>query len=117
MTTLAPTFTRDGGMTDETHEKIARWGAEAIDAFDPHPFRGLLAFALNCFNRDYGKIIWASGELTLITGGWSNNEQVISALQQNLVWWGRHWESSTRGGQHVFDRFTAQEIEGIEPPP
>lgn len=41
--------------------------------------------------------------LVLITGGWSGNEDVIHALQQNFVWWILTWRSSERGGKHVFE--------------
>ena len=40
--------------------------------------------------------------LTLLTGGWSGNEEIIAALQGNWTFWPRYWESSERGGRHVF---------------
>lgn len=39
---------------------------------------------------------------TLITGGWSGNEEIIDAMKANLVFWARTWESSDRSGKHVF---------------
>ena len=36
------------------------------------------------------------------TGGWSGNEDVIGALQQNLLFWPFFWEKSTRGGHYYF---------------
>lgn len=40
--------------------------------------------------------------LTLITGGWSGNEDVVTALQENWTFWPRFWERSERGGKHEF---------------
>lgn len=44
------------------------------------------------------------GELSyhLHTFGWSGNEELISAMKENLVFWGYCWFSSERGGHYVF---------------
>ena len=39
---------------------------------------------------------------TFRTGGWSGNESLISAMQQNLLFWSFCWEMSKKGGVHVF---------------
>ena len=39
---------------------------------------------------------------TFCTGGWSGNESLISAMQQNLLFWSFCWEMSKKGGVHVF---------------
>lgn len=36
------------------------------------------------------------------TGGWSGNEDMISALRSNFVAWSMSWQESKRGGLHVF---------------
>jgi len=38
----------------------------------------------------------------LHTGGWSGNEELLSALQENGVFWSLCWEQSRRGGHHIF---------------
>ncbi len=37
------------------------------------------------------------------TGGWSGNEDIIMALQENYVVWGITWQLSERGGRYVFE--------------
>lgn len=50
------------------------------------------------------------------TGGWSGNEDVICALQQNFSFWSLFWVKSIRGGHYYFKikpmkRNTAEEKE------
>lgn len=59
--------------------------------------------------RDYGfrrdKVYTSSGpmtKITLVTGGWSGNEELISAMQKNYLLWGLTWQSSHKGGVHEF---------------
>ena len=36
------------------------------------------------------------------TGGWSGNEDLIAALQENYLFWALCWQLSARGGLHIF---------------
>lgn len=40
--------------------------------------------------------------LELHTGGWSGNEDIIKALQNNFIFWNMNWVKSTRGGHYWF---------------
>lgn len=66
---------------------------------DPHALMECIRNAwwgadMNLFRRD-------GNTYTLITGGWSGNEDIIAALQESMFWT-LYWESSHRGGKHVF---------------
>ena len=39
---------------------------------------------------------------TIATGGWSGCEDVIDALRDNYIFWALYWDSSYRGGKHIF---------------
>jgi hypothetical protein len=53
-------------------------------------------------NSATGRIVM----LEISTGGWSGNEALIVAMQQNPLW-GQTWESTRRGGHYMF-QFTKQ---------
>jgi hypothetical protein len=91
---MTPTFDSDGYPTEGTLEAIREW------PYDNLP--GLVAFVCDAWRyADYAK---ASGRtLELHTVGWSGNESLIEALQQNAMFWGLCWERSERGGHFWFE--------------
>lgn len=53
----------------------------------------------------YGEIVVAGKRvisLTLHTMGWSGNEEIIGALQDNTFFWMFYWQASKRGGHYWF---------------
>lgn len=40
--------------------------------------------------------------LTVSTGGWSGNEEIITAMQENYILWGMTWQEARRGGHYKF---------------
>ena len=59
---------------------------------------------------------WTVGgdKLFVSTGGWSGNEDLIRALQQNRVFWAICWEQSRRGGHHILALDRVKGVRGGE---
>jgi hypothetical protein len=96
-----PTFDSDGYPTEETLQTIREW--------PPTDGRGLLEYVERtwCY-PDFAMIDEGAGSrgrsrLGFLTGGWSGNESLVSAMEQNIAWWGMNWYSSVRGGHHTFE--------------
>lgn len=53
--------------------------------------------------KDYIIYDKEKGCLQLHTGGWSGNEEIIIALEQNYIFWMWCWYKSKRGGHYWFD--------------
>lgn len=102
----SPTFDADGYPTEETTLAIKEW--EFKDA------TGWLQYVREAWNHTYGKIWEENGLLNMATGGWSGNEEIIIAMQENLVLWGLLWESSRRGGLDVFNLSNAAEPRPVD---
>jgi hypothetical protein len=50
---------------------------------------------------DFGRTVT---RYNLSTGGWSGNEDIIAAMQENRAWaWAFTWQQSRRGGHYIFD--------------
>jgi hypothetical protein len=61
----------------------------------------------NAWKHDFGKATayddeYGQIEYTFVTGGWSENEEIISALKEQRLAWALTWQRSERGGKHVF---------------
>lgn len=86
--------------TDAELEEIKRWN------FKEQPLKHFL----NCIERvwKYADIGFfkLSGKkvlkLELHTGGWSGNEDTISAIQDNFTFWVMCWQATKRGGHYYF---------------
>ena len=91
---MRATFDGDGYPSDETLEAITNWNGD--------DYEGLARFACDAWNNDYGLFVYEEAHLKLVTGGWSGNESVISAMRANLVWWMLFWYLSKRGGSYEF---------------
>lgn len=88
-----PTFDCNGYPTDETMHIITNW--------DYHDVAGWLDYIRAAWNHNQGRIWQEGGFLKLATGGWSGNESIIAAMQENYMLWSLLWESSHRGGLKV----------------
>lgn len=54
--------------------------------------------------QPYGRVWEEEGKLMIATGGWSENEAAMDALQDNALFWAMFWEASRRGGLFIFRR-------------
>jgi len=81
--------------SDDELEKIKTW---------PLPdWRGLMQFIRPIWNySDCGYWVEEGSKYSISSGGWSGNEDIIGALQENYIFWVICWFSSQRGGHHVF---------------
>ena len=53
----------------------------------------------------YGEVVVAGKKVIyfkLHTMGWSGNEEIIGALQDNTLFWMMYWQQSKRGGHYWF---------------
>lgn len=81
--------------TDEELTRIAKWPPK-------DGFRSLLEYVRSLwmypeYFRHKGRRYWLS------TAGWSGNEALVGALCDNTLFHCICWQSSKRGGHHVFE--------------
>lgn len=69
-------------------------------------YLGLMDFVKSLWwAPDWGWIrtqVYGDSVFDISTGGWSGNESLISALQDNQTFWNTCWLSSRRGGHYQF---------------
>jgi hypothetical protein len=88
---------RDGYPDDSELDSIRAWGQER-----PPGYVGLMEFVQGLWRfPDYFQA--CGRHYALSTGGWSGNEELIGALQDNHAFWACCWASSRRGGHYVFE--------------
>jgi hypothetical protein len=84
--------------TDEDLKRLREWD----DFKDPEGWFALAKKAgMYWPDDDY----WAedpAGTYHISTGGWSGNEDIISAMSDNFVMWTSTWVSHRRGGHYEF---------------
>ncbi len=91
----SPSFDADGYPTEETLTAITTWPAGR--RYD------LVSFICEAWHypeRAVHNEVRAT--LYLSTAGWSGNESIIAALQENIIFWTLYWFKSQRGGHFWF---------------
>lgn len=89
-----PTFDQYGYPTEETLRAISEW--------DSHDLSGLFAFIRQAWEYSEYWQEKPDGVHIIHTCGWSGNESLISAFQENRLAWILCWVQSRRGGHYVF---------------
>jgi len=77
---------------------------EIIKNFIPKTYndwRDLAKIIIDCWDNQYGRATLHGNTLTLITGGWSENESVQSEVDRNR-YMGWAWRKSQAGGLSVY---------------
>lgn len=95
-----PEFDPDGYPTNSTLEMISNWKVMSNFAV-----KDLLSYVGDAWR--YGWPVRKGGRgrerwIYVATGGWSGNESLIGALQDNSAFWAFCWLESRRGGGFKF---------------
>lgn len=91
--------------SDEELERIEKWPIEDVE--------GLREFVFSIWNWPEFATV-EGGMWRLATGGWSGNEEIITALHQNHTFWVMCWQRSERGGLHWFKPWRSREDHDLE---
>lgn len=91
----------DGYPEDAELEQIRTW-SPGPKWSGSEPWLGILGLVYDAWNHDMGRADWSGQILTLVTGGWSGNEEVLGALEDNRCARSMLWLSSHRGGRYTF---------------
>ena len=90
----------DGYPTEETLAAIRAWA--------PSDF-GLLRAICEIWYYPNFIVEEQDGSWAISTGGWSGNEDLIAAMQENEMWWTLHWQEIRRGGHYKFKPIYSEE--------
>jgi hypothetical protein len=84
---------KEGYPTIEVLGMIKDWSSD---------YKSLMYFIEDYF-KEYGNC-WNTTEKTweFATGGWSGCEDIISSMQDNVIFWSLCWQESKRGGYYKF---------------
>ncbi len=88
--------------TDYSLRLIKNWDITKFDVLD------LIDFIEKIWwSPDWGFIKKGKHKirLELHTAGWSGNEDIIRALNNNFLFWSVYWNKSVRGGHYYFTIF------------
>ena len=84
-----PEFDSGGYPTDNTLWEIENW--------NPRDPWGLMDYVIEAWRWSDIMIEQEGREITLITGGWSGNESIVSSLRLNIIFWSMNLLQSRRG--------------------
>jgi hypothetical protein len=95
--------------SDEELEKIKTW--------DYSDYHGLMEFIQSLWEFDawgFNRLDRAAEIYMISTGGWSGNEDIIQAMESNIMFWSLYWYQSRRGGHYIFAPMTRRSFEQLE---
>lgn len=95
----------DGYPTNVCLQKIAEWSCEDPEGWFDFIY-SVWAYHGDGWHTERGICSIFGTPLTqyfLSTCGWSGNESIIRAMQENVMNWLFHWVQSRRGGHYIFE--------------
>lgn len=97
-----PTFDIDGDITYATAVYLRNFDNAMGDNQSAY-----WNFVYKCFDIDYGSFSYVVRDnmklITMVTGGWSSNENVINCIMGNYLVNTVNWVLSRRGGYYEFE--------------
>ena len=90
----------DGYPTEEALIEIENWSYN-----DPQGWFDFIQsiWYLRSWGWTQERIQVHSLEYRISTAGWSGNENIIRAMQENPILWSDTWVQSRRGGHYIFE--------------
>ncbi len=87
-----------GYPTEDELEKIEKWSVSSLEDF--HCF---MAYINSIWTyADCGYWSQKGNVYSIATAGWSGNEDIVSSMKKNVIFWLIYWQQSTRGGKYIF---------------
>lgn len=86
-------------MKDEPEDAMD-WICQRIESWPYSDYPGFLKFVKRHYDHNYGRIRKHEehGIIEFVTGGWSDNESILSAMHKNYLL-NRFWLASFGGGR------------------
>lgn len=100
---MTPTLDPQGYPTEESLETIRTWVPNKTGTHQEfRDYCGQLWHWPEMWDRERDTDSMDQEIFSVVTGGWSGNESIIEAIQENTIMWTLLWYQSTRGGHYLF---------------
>ena len=97
----------DGYPAEQALERIEYWPYNDPKGWFEFIFSIWLDFDASAWKEKDEPQDWKENTMVhryyISTSGWSGNEDIIRAMQQNHVLWSDAWVQSRRGGHYIFE--------------
>lgn len=94
-----PKFDSNGYPTEQAYLRISCYQGTDVNEW--------LDYCVACWNTTYGAVRQHGADVEFATGGWSGNETIAGAMEENFLMRAISWESSHRGGLHIYRKRAA----------
>lgn len=87
--------------TDEEVEKVRTWAFDSAGSFEA--FMAYVKSIGTYWPRETFGWTQAGRVFHVSTGGWSGNETILGAMEENWMFWVMCWQEHRRGGHYIFE--------------